>query len=577
MAAGQAMLRSNVLDVGAVDAVEGRLAEREAARHAAHADALRDALELARLYEAAGMDVCVPAQLALVWRCSETRATTLLLAASLLTELPGALELLDAAVLTVEQSAQVARGLQVLEPAVRDAVWARVAAELQADAEQGVQRPPARLAEQVRRWAVEVHPASAVERRRRAESDGDVLFQRRDDGLFDVLLKGLTAPDAEGCLGRISAAAAPFGSDDDRPAGKRRLDAAVDLLLGRTGRPARQCTDGAGGSCGCPLGGSVPCGADVTVLVPLATALGAGDVPAELVGHGPLEPDLLAALLGSAPVLRAVWVGPDGAPVSMPDQVEHPDRNDAKGVRQALRRLVAAPPGQRHPRHGDDHDLPPDDDNGGPPGRAGPPDDETGGTPPEPDSRGRPGRHRPRLHTRPHPADTAGAYRIPARLQRFLAVRAPRCEWPGCGARASRCDLDHDVAWPHGPTCACNCGPLCRRHHRIKQAGWVKHRTADGVRWTGPTGRQTLSPGQHPPVPRVRPAAAHEPTPLDELSPLAHEQERWTIDPTAPMFDGLSSTDPGPAGWQRQDDARQERRWAAELATLRRQVHRTSH
>ena len=561
MAVGQAVLSSSILDTGAVAAVEARLAGRESARHAAHADALRDALELDRLCEVAGMGLAVPAQLALVWRCSETRATTQLLAAAVLIELPGALELLDAAVMTTEQSTQVARGLQALEPAVRDAVWARVAAALHADAEQGVQRPPARLAEQVRRWAVEVDPASAVERRRRAESDGDVLFQRRDDGLVDVLLKGLTAPDAEGCLGRLSAAAAPFGSDDDRRAGKRRLDAAVDLLLGRSGRPA--------GTCGCPLGASVPCGASVTVLVPLATALGMGDVPAELVGHGPLEPDLLAEVLRAAPVLRSAHVDDDGVPVSMTDRVERPGRTDDDGVRQALRRLVAASPGERQPRHGDDHD-PPDD--GDPPGDHDPPDDQAGADPPDLSER-----RRPRLRTRPHPPDTAGPYRVPARLQRFLTVRAPRCEWPGCGARASRCDLDHDLAWPHGATCACNCGPLCRRHHRVKQLGWIKQRTADGVRWTGPTGRLTLSPGQHLPVPTVRPTQAHTPDPLAELSPAGREHERWALDPTDPHFDGLDSDAPGIGAWRRTQDLIAQRHWIAELAGLRRQVHRTPH
>jgi hypothetical protein len=103
---------------------------------------------------------------------------------------------------------------------------------------------------------------------------------------------------------------------------------------------------------------------------------------------------------------------------------------------------------------------------------------------------------------RPHLADP-GAYRPTERQKRLLRARAPRCEWPGCGRRASRavaagCDLDHDLAWPHGPTCACNLGPLCRRHHRIKQLGWLKHRRPDGsIRWTSPTGRSWTSPNQH--------------------------------------------------------------------------------
>jgi hypothetical protein len=599
MAVGQAVL-SNVLDVGAVDAVEARLADREAARHAAHADGLRDALELNLLYEQAGLGLGVPAQLALVWRCSETRATTLLRAALVLVELPGAFELLDAAVMTVEQSGAVARGLEPLEPAVRDAVWPRVAARLAADAEQGVQRPPARLTELIRTWAVQVDPAAAEKRRKQAQRQADVLFDRRDDGLVDVLLRGVTAPDAEACLSRITAGAAPFGVDDDRTAGQRRVEAAVDLLLGRTGRPPGSCPGGCSGrgddgqdaggpddggcegaSCGCPLGSPVPCGAGVTVLVPLATALGVGDVPAELAGYGPLEPDLLAALLAAGPELRAAWVDSDGVPVSLGHAVERPDRGDLAGVREALRRLVAASPGPQQPRHPDDHgpaeaagDGPPED---------GPPDDEPpdGEPPPGPRSgRSSPsslhGGRRPRLLTRAHPVGTPGPYRPPARLQRFLAVRAPRCEWPGCGARAARCDLDHDVPWPEGPTCACNLGPLCRRHHRVKQLGWHKQRTQHGVHWTSPTGRHTLSPGRHPAVPRIRPAAK-QPDALAGLSPLSREHELWAADPTDPVFDGLDAPDDGCGEWQRADRATEQLWWAGQLAALRRQVHNTPH
>jgi hypothetical protein len=112
--------------------------------------------------------------------------------------------------------------------------------------------------------------------------------------------------------------------------------------------------------------------------------------------------------------------------------------------------------------------------------------------------------------TRPHLADPGG-YVPPQRLKQLLRARAPRCEWPGCGRRASRaaatpCDIDHDLAWPFGPTCACNTGPLCRRHHRIKQQGWTKRRQPDGsVRWTDPTGRTWTSPNQHEPAPRAQP------------------------------------------------------------------------
>ena len=59
--------------------------------------------------------------------------------------------------------------------------------------------------------------------------------------------------------------------------------------------------------------------------------------------------------------------------------------------------------------------------------------------------------------------------------------------------------MDHDRAWPAGATCACNTGPLCRRHHRVKQLLMTKQRLdGGGVRWTDPTGRSWLSPAQHP-------------------------------------------------------------------------------
>ena len=42
-----------------------------------------------------------------------------------------------------------------------------------------------------------------------------------------------------------------------------------------------------------------------------------------------------------------------------------------------------------------------------------------------------------------------------------------------------------------GKTCLCNLAPLCRRHHRAKQArGWALKQVSPGVlAWTTPSGR----------------------------------------------------------------------------------------
>ena len=62
-------------------------------------------------------------------------------------------------------------------------------------------------------------------------------------------------------------------------------------------------------------------------------------------------------------------------------------------------------------------------------------------------------------------------------------VRAvhPRCTSYDCARLASRCDLDHDQAYPRGPTCVSNLCPRCRRHHELKTRGLVHTRLhADG-------------------------------------------------------------------------------------------------
>ena len=71
-------------------------------------------------------------------------------------------------------------------------------------------------------------------------------------------------------------------------------------------------------------------------------------------------------------------------------------------------------------------------------------------------------------------------------------VRNPTCTAPGCRRPAQACDLDHTIPYEQGGrTCECDLGPLCRRHHRAKQAaGWHLVQVRPGVfTWTLPHGR----------------------------------------------------------------------------------------
>jgi hypothetical protein len=96
------------------------------------------------------------------------------------------------------------------------------------------------------------------------------------------------------------------------------------------------------------------------------------------------------------------------------------------------------------------------------------------------------------------PPDTPG-YRPSAALQRFVRARDRRCRFPGCRARAERCDLDHTTAWPAGATSCDNLCCLCRHHHRLSHQapGWTMHRLPDGgLAWTTPGGDRLTT---HPP------------------------------------------------------------------------------
>lgn len=103
----------------------------------------------------------------------------------------------------------------------------------------------------------------------------------------------------------------------------------------------------------------------------------------------------------------------------------------------------------------------------------------------------------------------------------FVRARDLTCRFPGCDRPAHRCDLDHTITYPHGPTQASNLKCLCRKHHLLKTFwGWRDVQHPDGtVVWTSPRGRTyTTAPGSRLLFPTLcRPTApivvnpAHDP------------------------------------------------------------------
>ncbi|TWP47047.1 DUF222 domain-containing protein [Lentzea tibetensis] len=96
-------------------------------------------------------------------------------------------------------------------------------------------------------------------------------------------------------------------------------------------------------------------------------------------------------------------------------------------------------------------------------------------------------------------------YRPPAHLRRFLWARDKTCRMIGCTARASRCEVDHTIPFPAGPTADHNNGMFCTHDHRLKhESGWTITQPTPGTfKCVSPTGRvyirepEPVLPGFH--------------------------------------------------------------------------------
>ncbi|HEX4977194.1 MAG TPA: DUF222 domain-containing protein [Nocardioides sp.] len=87
------------------------------------------------------------------------------------------------------------------------------------------------------------------------------------------------------------------------------------------------------------------------------------------------------------------------------------------------------------------------------------------------------------------------AYTPTAPIWRHVTARDQLCVWPGCRRPAARCEKDHRVPFPSGPTSTLNLDDLCSPHHRMKHIfGYHVRRRPDGrYEVTTPRGTQLVS------------------------------------------------------------------------------------
>ena len=103
-------------------------------------------------------------------------------------------------------------------------------------------------------------------------------------------------------------------------------------------------------------------------------------------------------------------------------------------------------------------------------------------------------------------------YQPPAKLAAKVIARHRTCRFPGCPLPADRCQLDHVIEYPTGPTAETNLGPLSARCHRAKhRGGWHAELDPDDLDLHLDQPRRTHLPSPDRPPPRTTRTSAPRP------------------------------------------------------------------
>ena len=241
----------------------------------------------------------------------------------------------------------------------------------------------------------------------------------------------------------------------------------------------------------------------LVVHVPLASALGRSEQPADLDGHGPISAATARRLLPGAALRRLLVDAATGRPVHVDSRT-----TPAAGSHAAAQRVLLSWAAEA--------------------GHAGTVRAAGAGAL---DDGARAGQETS-VGGEELLADVTEPQYVPSRpLDRLVRLRDRSCTGPGCSRPARVCDLDHRDPWPLGATSADNLGALSRRCHNAKtHGGWRLRRDRDGTTvWTSPLGRtyRRAAPWRPPPAADLHPV---------EPAPRTHSRPPARLDRDAPLW-----------------------------------------
>ena len=437
-----------VLDALEVDAAQEAMLFARRVRH------LAELVDLARLEEgASGVEQFIELELAGTLRWGQTRAARQTLTALRLTEvLTCTLAMLSEGNLFVHQAEVLLDETKACTEQVAVAVERRVLSEL---ADLGPRDAHRLIARTVLAVEAEMDAALTTERMAKARRGRRVWVRPEADAMASIGVN-LTAeqlPRWQADFETLVAAQrrADLAGGVVRTQDQRRADIWAELPT-RFLQLLLQCQRQPAGGEPPPrqlevlLGERLDAPVIINVHIPVSTLLETDHRAGFVEGYGQVSAEQVRFMLPTAG-LRRLWVHADtGAPIKI-DQTVHPPEADPGRARERLRSLL---------------------------------------TPVVVTDRAE-GRHDPT-----------------ARLAGLIGVRDQECSGPGCSVAARRCDLDHEVRYPDGPTAAWNLTARSRRCHRAKHSGWTAMRRPDGgTVWHSPLGRDYRRPGFWQAHPRV--------------------------------------------------------------------------